>query len=290
MTQPLISIVIVNYNYGRFLEEAITSILGQSCQDFELLIVDGGSTDNSVEIIKKYETRLAWWCSEPDKGQSEAFNKGFEKASGKFLTWLNADDLLLPGALAAFAKKACKYPECEWFTGNLYRFQNDGVICEVNWGPHVFPSILQRRDAPVVVFGPTSFFSKNIYEQVGRIDESLNFMMDTDLWLKFMHADIRQIRINHYCWAFRLHTESKTSEFDGHILDEKTKAKFCLESERVMTARGYKMSKLMYVLLLCVRILDGSFLLAIYYKMRLLNRAIRCMPDDKRKEGSSVVV
>lgn len=288
--QPLLSIVIANYNYGRFLEETIQSVLCQvdetmclpSGERIELIIVDGGSTDNSLEIIKKYQDRLAWWCSEKDRGQSHAFNKGFSKASGKLLTWLNADDLLCPGTLEELARRHKRFPDCEWFTGNFYRFRDNGLICEVNWGPHIYPKILQRWNSPIFVFGPTSFFSKKIYEKVGKIDESLNFMMDTDLWLKFMAADVMQVRVNHYCWAFRLHVESKTSEFENHILDRETKARFCAESDRVMAARRYKMSAVLYYLLLGIRLIDGSLARCGYLKLRLQNRALTCLPGQNR--------
>ena len=97
--RPLLSIVIANYNYGLFLEEAIRSVLVQKCPDVELLVVDGGSSDNSVEIIRRYSDDLAWWVSEKDRGQSNAFNKGFAHANGKYLTWLNADDVMPRGCL-----------------------------------------------------------------------------------------------------------------------------------------------------------------------------------------------
>ena len=83
---PFLSVIIANYNYGRFLGEAIRSVLSQSCDDFELIVIDGGSTDDSVRVIKQYENRISYWVSEKDKGQSDAFNKGFAKASGRFLT------------------------------------------------------------------------------------------------------------------------------------------------------------------------------------------------------------
>ena len=114
MNSPLLSIVIANYNYGRFLEEAIQSVLSQSCDDYELIIVDGGSTDNSVEIIKKYEDKIAWWVSEKDNGQSDAFNKGFAQAKGKFGCWLNADDILMPNAIRAVVEYIKKHPKAEW--------------------------------------------------------------------------------------------------------------------------------------------------------------------------------
>ena len=141
--QPLVSIVIANYNYGRFLEEAIQSVIAQNMGDkVELIICDAASTDNSVEIIKKYANGLpknisytdwinssnqnsqtppliTWWCSEKDGGQSAAFNKGFSHARGRFLTWLNADDVMLPGTIEKLKVAAERQPECEWFVGGV---------------------------------------------------------------------------------------------------------------------------------------------------------------------------
>src|SRR5690554_6873635 len=102
--RPLFSIVIPTFNQERYLERAIQSILCQADDDTECLVVDGGSTDGSHAILRRYRHRLSWWCTEPDKGQSDALNKGFVHARGEFLTWLNADDLLLPGTLAALRR------------------------------------------------------------------------------------------------------------------------------------------------------------------------------------------
>ena len=142
---PLLSIVIANYNYGRFLEEAVQSVIAQGMPgEVEIIICDAASSDNSVDIIKKYANGLppntsstpqllhlstsststppliTWWCSEKDGGQSAAFNKGFSHARGRFLTWLNADDVLLPGTVAALARAAERWPDCEWFVGGCF--------------------------------------------------------------------------------------------------------------------------------------------------------------------------
>lgn len=263
--EPIVSIVIVNYNYGRFLEDALKSIFSQVCPDYEVIIIDGGSKDNSVEIIRRYADKIAWWCSEPDRGQSNAFNKGFSHAKGRFLTWLNADDILVPGTVEALKRASERHPDCEWFTGNFYRFlESSGQVIEVGWGPHWYPGFLQRPHSPIVVFGPTSFFSKVSYERAGQIDESMRFMMDTDLWIRFMRMGIRQRRINKFCWAFRMHGASKTAEYGEHKLSKEDRAAFERERTLSLKRNQYQVSQMLYFTLSLWRIMDGSFLYGRY--------------------------
>ena len=268
--QPLLSIVIANYNYGRFLEEAIQSVLSQSCDDYELIIVDGGSTDNSVEIIKKYEDKIAWWVSEKDKGQSDAFNKGFAHANGKYLTWLNADDILVDGCLGKVVVELQKYPECEWFTGNFFRFLDNGQIMEINWGPHYYPKFLQRRTSPIVVFGPSTFFAKSLWERAGRIDERFHLAMDTELWARFITMGITQRRINVFVWAFRMHERSKTAEFGNHCLSDEHQERFRIEDSMIYEKTKYRTSSIMHFLILCWRVFDGSI-----FKRYLLRLSVK---------------
>lgn len=270
---PLLSIVIANYNFGRFLNEAIQSVLCQ-CEDneVELIVVDGGSTDNSVPIIKSYADRLAWWCSEKDNGQSHAFNKGFSHAKGRYLTWLNADDVMPKGALSIILSQLKKYPECEWFTGNHIRFlESDKTIIQVERGPHIYPKFLQFKNSPLVVFGPTTFFARTAYERVGKIDESLHLAMDSDLWVRFQAEGIKQRRINCYCWAFRMHEASKTAEFDGHrCADDNPRSKLVAEHMVTKTKVGYHTSRLLWYLILCLRLLDGSYIRRCLDRRRLM--------------------
>ena len=257
--QPLLSIVIANYNYGRFLGVAIESVLLQDMGDkVELIVVDGGSTDNSVEVIKKYANRIAWWVSERDKGQSDAFNKGFAHARGKYLTWLNADDIMPSGCLKKIVKELERYPDCEWFTGNLYRFTEDGHVVECAWGPNYLPKWLQSRGQPVAVYGPATFFTKELFERVGGMKLCQNFMMDTDLWMRFIVAGVKQRRINCFCWAFRMHEGSKTAEFGGHKLPPEQRERFEAERKQAIAETGYKASRLNHRLIKLWRVFDGS--------------------------------
>jgi len=216
----LISIVIANYNYGRFLEEAIQSVLRQCDEDMrlptgdriELIIVDGGSSDNSADVIKKYENKLSWWCSEPDKGQSDAFNKGFSHSTGRYLTWLNADDVFLPGALAAAKEVIEKHQGCEWFVGGCFWLDADLRIIKCTRAqPFSF-----RRVAfgELPVWAPSSFFSRELFRRVGGVDVAFHYMMDTELWFRFFHNEnVKYVPINAYCWGLRLHPDAKMS---GH--------------------------------------------------------------------------
>lgn len=265
--EPILSIVIANYNYGRFLGCAIRSVVEQpGFEDCELIVVDGASQDDSVEVIKGLSDKITYWVSERDHGQSEAFNKGFSKARGKYLTWLNADDVMPVGSLRKIIRAMKTHPECDWFTGNVYRFAEDGRVIEVGWGPHWYPAFLQRKSSPLVIFGPATFFSKRIYEAVGRIDESLHYIMDNDLWYRFMMAGIKQRRINAFCWGFRMHEASKTAEFDEHSLAPEIRSKMHEEWLRVMKKTGYRLSRAMRCFLLLLRAFDGSFVVKFWLK------------------------
>lgn len=265
---PFFSIVIATYNYGRFLADAIESVLSQSCQDFELIIVDGGSKDNTLDVIKKYEPRVAWWVSEPDKGQSDAFNKGFKHSRGKFLTWLNADDIYFPGALQAVKEKITKHPEAKWATGNFVRFRDsDKRIIEAQWGPHFLPRFLQTFDSPFTIFGPTTFWSREVYQTVGELDLNCHYSMDTEYWLRIMKAGYIQVRVNHDIWAFRMHEDSKTAEFDNHKADERTFRAKQQEKAYIRRKSEYKQSRIKHFIWIVFRILDFSAFMGLYRKL-----------------------
>lgn len=269
MNEYFLSIVIANYNYGRFLESAIKSVTSQDLRSkVELIVVDGGSTDNSIEIIKRYEDEISWWCSEKDSGQSNAFNKGFLRAKGRFITWLNADDILLPGVVRALYELAKDRQDIEWITGNLIKFEHhNGRILEAPWGPHFVPYWAQRKGFPIAVFGPSTFWSRSAYFKVGPIDETLHYVMDTDYWMRLINAGFRYHRLNKVCWGFRLHEVSKTAVFTDHRLPQAVRKKIDEERDYIYKKNNYYVTLFGRLISGVLRIVDGSRIVDVFRRI-----------------------
>ena len=266
MQTPLFSIVIANYNYGRFLEDAIKSVIVQGMGDqVELIICDAASTDNSVEVIKKYANGLpantlrsewtgpnsqlptlntnliSWWCSEKDRGQSAAFNKGFAHARGKYLTWLNADDVFFPGALKSISKVIERYPDGEWFVGSTAWVDKNLRIKRV-FTAHRF-SVLRGHFACATACGPSSFFTKRLLDSAGGIDETMHYAMDIDLWHKFFRkCHVRYHRTTAMVWAYRIHEDSKLSGADVSTSEKALQNRARANAEGKVLAQRYPSS------------------------------------------------
>jgi glycosyltransferase involved in cell wall biosynthesis len=202
-----LSIITPSFNQGQFIEGTILSVKYQDYPYAEHYIVDGGSLDRTIDVLKKYDHLE--WISEPDKGQSDAINKGFQRASGDLYCWLNSDDILLPGALKKVAKTCKSNPDIGIITGNVvYIDENDFVMRCVR--------VPKQRwffyEHGVGFFtSPAIFFKKELYEKVGGLDTNLHYSMDIDLWHKFRLAGAKVYHINDYLGGFRIHTFSKTS-------------------------------------------------------------------------------
>lgn len=209
-----LTVITPSFNQAAYLERTLDSVLSQGYPDLEYIVVDGGSTDGSVEIIKRHEKHLAWWVSEADRGQSHALNKGLQSASGELLTWLNSDDWYLPGALEHFAEAAEAHPEASVLVGHGEMVDEAGVV-----------RIEPARDGPLdlqTLLGwfhnwfcqPASAFRRELWRDCGPLDEQAHLSMDLDFWLRAAEAGHRFERIPHTLARAQIHADAKTFALD----------------------------------------------------------------------------
>jgi GT2 family glycosyltransferase len=204
-----ISIVTPSFNQARFLALTLASVAVQAIEDCEHIVVDGGSSDGSVELIRQAAGRLTWWVSERDAGQADAVNKGFIRATGDVLGYLNGDDCLLPGSLAVVSRYFDDHPEVDVIYGNRILVDDeDRLIGSWIMPPH------QRGAYAWIDFVPqeTMFWRRRLWEKVGgRLDDSMHFALDWSLIGRFASAGARMARIPRFLAAFRVHGAQKTS-------------------------------------------------------------------------------
>jgi len=215
---PLVSIVTPSYNQAAFLEATIRSVLEQDYEPIEYVVVDGGSTDGSVEIVERYAPRLTWWTSEPDDGQAEAINKRFAHTTGEILGYLNSDDTLLPeavsrlvAALQADPTLVCAYGDALWLDpGGATK----GYASAHSWDP-----VPMLRSGSARLHQPAALWRRDAWERVGRFEESLHYTFDTLFFLRL--ATIGPARHLHEPLAgYRLHPDSKTTSEPPVKLEE----------------------------------------------------------------------
>lgn len=214
---PLVSIVTPSYNQARFLEACMQSVLGQDYPHLEYIVVDGGSQDGSREILERYASRLAWWVSEPDRGQTEALNKGFARARGEILAWLNSDDTYEPGAVSAAVAYLQAHPEAGMVYGDANLIdEQDQVIGKF---PARQTDFRRLRRGYVHIPQQASFFRAALWREVGPLDPSFYFAMDYDLWVRLARrAELHYVPES---WAnFRLHASGKSVVADDRCWPE----------------------------------------------------------------------
>ena len=208
MINPRITIITPSYNQGQFIEETIQSVLGQQYANLEYMIIDGGSNDNTVDIIKKYEKHISYWCSEKDSGQANAINKGFARATGDILMWLNSDDMLMPNILQLIAKKYVENPNALYFGNCLhFRHQENALISS---GSNV---TAEHKNNPLsevdFIIQPSSFWSKEIWENIGLLSEELHFGFDWE-WFLRVEKKYPLIPISECISLYRIHDAHKS--------------------------------------------------------------------------------
>ncbi len=191
MTQPRVTIITPSFNQAQYLEETLRSVLDQGYPNLEYMVIDGGSTDGSVEVIKRYADRLAWWVSEKDSGQGEAINKGFARATGDIVAWINSDDYYQPGAIAEAVRALEDHPECGMVFGDVVSIDGAGnpvnVMTYGDWG---LEDLMQFN----IIGQPGVFMRRTALEQAGYLDRTYHFMLDHHLWLRIaQQAPIRYV-------------------------------------------------------------------------------------------------
>lgn len=197
---PLVSVITPSYNQAAFLEKTIQSVLSQEQSSIEYIVVDGGSTDGSLEIIRKYASRYAWWVSEPDSGQAEAINKGLALASGDYLAWLNSDDMYLPGAVASAARILDSDPSIGMVFGDAKTIDEQGqLLNHLTFGDWGLTEFMRFR----IICQPAVFMRRSTLDQAGALDTSYHYLLDHHLWLRM--ARLAPVRHITETWAAARH-------------------------------------------------------------------------------------
>jgi glycosyltransferase involved in cell wall biosynthesis len=221
---PRITLVTPSFEQGRFLAQTIESVLDQGYPNLQYIVVDGGSRDESVAVIRRYAEHLDWWVSEADQGQSDALGKGFARADGELMNWLNSDDLLRPGALHAVAE-AWLASGADLIVGEDLPFTDDPAQPVGHFRPsgHHWPECLKFWNGEFRYHQPCTFFSARAWRASGGLDVSLHYVMDYDLYCRILALPhCRTELLPRPLSAFRLHADAKTSAQRPRFLDEQS--------------------------------------------------------------------
>lgn len=217
---PKISIVTPSFNQGMFLEQTICSVLDQKYPNLEYIIIDGGSKDNSIEIIKRYEKYLTYWVSEKDKGHSNALNKGFAKTTGEIMAWINSDDMYLPNSFLTVARIFNELPEVKWLTGKHGNWNKDGrFLGDVVVYRNMYDFICGKYKEGWIQQEST-FWKRELWTKSGAyLDENIKLSVDTELWTRFFLFE-ELWHVNTVLAGYRIHNTNRAKLYRNKLLEE----------------------------------------------------------------------
>ncbi len=205
---PTLSIVTPSFNQAPFLPQTLDSVLDQKYPELEYIVIDGGSTDGSREILESYNDRLTFWVSEKDRGQVHALNKGFERATGDWVGWQNSDDFYLPGAFESFAVATRRYPDADIVLADIVLVDEAGApIRDVRYVKPTYESLFAEG---MVIANQAAFWRRALHERVGFLDEQYNCSFDYDWFMRLLKSG-RAVHVREHWGCLRYHGQSKTS-------------------------------------------------------------------------------
>lgn len=209
MKLPRITLITPSFNQGKYIEETIESVIAQRYADLEYIVIDGGSNDATVEILKKYSDKISFWVSEKDNGQAHAINKGLERATGDVVCWLNSDDLLEEGSLHTVGETFANDPELLAVFGRIKMFNQDGAFRRSG---SILSATLEETLGYGRVSQPAMFFKTSAYREIGKLNDKLHYLMDMEWYLRFLfqYGQSKITEIDKVFALFRVHDESKT--------------------------------------------------------------------------------
>ena len=224
---PLVSIVTPSFNQAQFLEQTIRSVLEQNFSGLEYMVVDGGSADGSIDIIRKYAGNLSWWVSEPDQGQGNAIRKGLARAGGKYIAWINSDDYYLPGAIEQAVAVLESNPGWGLVYGNVMAVNETGEkINLLEYQPYQLEDLMKFQ----IIGQPAVFMRREVYEQAGGISGSYHYLLDHHLWLRM--AALAPMAYIPQTWAAaRFHQAAKNTAMAAQFASEAQQIAAWMEQE-----------------------------------------------------------
>jgi glycosyltransferase involved in cell wall biosynthesis len=230
MKFPKISIVTPNYNMGEYIENTILSVISQNYPNLEYIIIDGGSTDNSIDIIKKYEKKLAFWTSKPDNGMYDAIQSGFKRTTGEILAWINSDDQYHPGAFSIVSELFSNFQEINWLTAIPTAIDEKGRTIYTgisrNWAKYDFYISDYKW-----IQQESTFWRRSLWEKAGsKLDLNLKYAADLELWLRFFRFE-KLYSVRSLIGGFRWKNENQKTV--DHLDDYIREAEYAINAEKI---------------------------------------------------------